>query len=950
MLLCAQTDTRFWFAVPYLTPQHDNSLAAENSKLCFTSYDKPATITISQPGLTDASDWHYFAPYTVTLAANSTTDVQLAAIGINRAEYKKKVPYGILIESDEDISVYFAQTNANSEIYTLKGENALGTDFIVGMQNTYSTSWSGFASIEILATEDNTIVDITTPVPSANNPTGAPIQVTLNRGEVYTVVAQSAAAADHLSGTIIHANQPIAVNSTDDSVAASGQDLVGDQLVPNRLAGTEYIAVKHTGQAENLYIYALQNNTIFSVNGGVKTTINTRQTFVQPLSSEVNYIESNYPLVVFQLTGVGGELGGTQLPRLGCTGSSTVVYEKRFATQPEVVVLTHSDYTKYFTVNGSPAALTATDFKPVPGANDWSYCIKQLTPASNGLLKIHNDSTVFHLGVLDWGGGGTCTYGYFSDYNTEHLSATSGKSFYIESEPLQLSLTDADRYSDIVWTFADGSEFNGSPVNIPASLSYMGYVEVSAKSKNGCDIIQDTRRLALHILTPDDRDSVICKGEETTITKSVNKYGFNLLDTKPDTVTCSAPPAQIWKAVTDVEENQQYELALELSVANANRKPNLQIAVNGNIIGTINGISLTTNASTFRYTWTSTNKGRTEITVQTSASSVSGAVLNISKAVMSPVFPANENIHLKLTDTPLSEPILSSPTDSVYQGQTTLISASSIPAGVSCEWYKDGSLFAHDTLKVEGGEGEYTVTIMNADGCTESSKPLHIYTKKEVVPIEPTYPLTVELLTKDITLCDTEQSFDISYSVTEGDANLLIFNGERLALSGTGTEQLAYYGGPCDTVFELVFADTVHNSFSTPLKLTLHVLYSPLEIFTPKWGNTLAAYNSVYNGYGLDLTNWQWLQNGQEMQGENMSYLYLENGFEQGAVYQLRATFSDEAGMTHTMLTCPYTPLVSQQLPAKRMYNIYGTPVNSMSAPGVYIVITDREKQKVIVR
>ena len=952
LLLCAQTGTRFWFAVPYLTPQHDNSLAAEYSKLCFTSYDRPATITVSQPGMTDVTDWHYFAPYTITLAANSTVDVPLSTIGINRAEHKKKVPYGILIESDEDISVYFAQTNANSEIYTLKGENALGTDFIVGMQNAYPTSWSGFASIEILATEDNTVVDITTPVPSANNPTGAPVQVTLNRGEVYTVVAKSAGAADHLSGTVIHASQPVAVNSTDDSVAASGQDLVGDQLVPDRLAGTEYIAVKHTGQAENLYIYALQDNTSFTVNGATQPVLNTGQTRVLGLTDAVSYIQSGQPLVIFQLTGDGGELGGTQLPKLACTGSSAVVYKARFAAQPKVVVLVHSDYTGYFRVNGSSSALTAADFSVVPGTTDWSYCVKPLTPqASTGLLNIRNDSAVFHLGVLDSGGGGTCTYGYFSDYNTEHLTATNGKPFYIEGETLSLSLKDADRYSDIVWTFADGTEVTGPEVDLPAMLSYMGYVSVTAKSKNGCDLIQDTRQLALHILTPDERDSVICEGSEETLTRAVDKFGFNMLGLHDDTVTCSAPPQQLWKAVTELEEGQLYALTLDLSVANTNRKANLQITANGEAIGTVASVSLSATATPYTFRWTATNKGRTEITIRTTVGTVSGAVIRIAGVVLQPVFPVTETVHVLLTANPPVVPVLSALADSVAEGETTSVRVSNGQNGISYYWYKEGVPVAEDVNWIEAVEGEYTVKAVNEDGCEEWSQPLHIYTKENPEPPEPpepVYSVVVELLTEEVTLCDGDERFDIAYMVTEGEAHVLTLGGTTIPLNGMGTEEMTYLGGPCDTVWELTFTDTVHHVSAQPLKLALHVYFSPLGIFTQKWGNTLAAYNGDYSGYHLILRDFQWWQDGQALLGENKSYLYLQEGFPAGAEYVLTAVFTGQDGKTKTMRTCPYVPIEGQQPAPRRIYTVSGMNVNNISCPGVYLVIEGENKKLVI--
>ena len=886
LLLSAQTGTRFWFAVPYLTPQHDNSQAPEHSKLCFTTYDRPATIVISQPGVTDPGDWHWFPPYTLTLGANATADVLLSDIGIHRAEHKKKVPYGLLIEADENISVYFAQTNANSEIYTLKGDNALGTDFVAGMQNSLPTSHAGIASIEILATEDNTVVDILTPVPSANDPNSTTIQVTLNRGEVYTVAAKSSSAADHLSGTVIHASQPVAVNSTDDSVAASGQDLAGDQLVPDRLAGTEYIAVKNSGQLENLYIYALQDNTSYSLNGVAQPVLHTRQTRVCALTGTVTYIQADRPLVVYQLTGVGGELGATQLPKMECTGSSTVVYKARFAARPQVAVLVHSDYADYFTVNGSAATLRASDFTPVPGAADWSYCIKELAPqAGTGLLKIHNDSTVFHAGVLDWGGGGTCTYGYFSDYNTEQLSATNGKPYYIEGEALQLQLEEAERYTDIVWTFADGTVVRGATVTIPAELSHAGYVEVSAKSKSGCELVQDSRQIALHVLREESRDSLICEGEEETVTRTVERYGFNLLNTTGVRVTCTAPPQQIWKAVTETEAGLLYEFRAELSVENTNRKPNLQVAVNGETAGTVPAIGLGTTPAVYPFRWTGTRGGRTEITLHTTAGTVSGAVLRMENLSFAPVCPVTETVHVTVDEKVCDEP----------------------------------------------GPGPDPEPEPDPD-----PEP------------EPEPALEVEVLTTEVTLCDGDERLEVAYRVTEGEAHVMTLRGETVPVDGSGTAETDYHGGPCDTVWQVVFTDTVNHISTGPQKIAVHVYYSPLKVFTQKWGNTLAAYTGAYSGYGLMLRDFQWWQDGAALPGENKSYLYRQEGLTAGAAYVLTAVYTDERGRTRTMRTCPYIPEEGQQPASERIYTVSGMAVEKIPAPGVYLVIEGENKKLVI--
>ena len=52
------------------------------------------------------------------------------------------------IEADHLISAYYQITHANGEAYTLKGENALGLDFVIMSQNRYANQadYSGYKS------------------------------------------------------------------------------------------------------------------------------------------------------------------------------------------------------------------------------------------------------------------------------------------------------------------------------------------------------------------------------------------------------------------------------------------------------------------------------------------------------------------------------------------------------------------------------------------------------------------------------------------------------------------------------------------------------------------------------------------------------------------------------------------------------------------------------------
>lgn len=507
----AQVDTDFWFAVPYLSDAHDHSQTLGYGKICITTFGQPANVTISQPGITNTSDPFYLAPQHLMIAANNHVDISVGGGSINRAKANGLSPYGLHIEADVPVTVYFAQTNNNSEIYTLKGRNALGTSFLVGMQKQHANA-AGFnatSSIDILATEDNTLVTINTPVFTRNSPASLQQSVTLQKGQIYTIQARDATVPNHLGGTIITSNKPICVNSNDDSLASNGQDLVGEQLVSADLAGSEYIAIKHTaGQSEKLFLYTFPNQPItYTIGNGAPQTLAGGASTAITLSSNATYIAADAPFVCFQLTGDGGELGGTILPRLDCTGSTEVVFRKRFPTQ-KVNLMVRTAYTSSFTFNGVPQNIS---FQTVPNSNGWSYC--EVSPAfANNILRIANSAGIFHASILDYGGG-TCSYGYFSNYNTISLFASSDKTLYQQGETIHLSINDAPLFTNITWTFPDGTTHTGASVtNLAENASDAGTYTVTAESSDGCPVQLEYNTVMVSIDIPDDPtpDDTLC--------------------------------------------------------------------------------------------------------------------------------------------------------------------------------------------------------------------------------------------------------------------------------------------------------------------------------------------------------------------------------------------------------------------------------------------------------
>src|SRR5690606_32658840 len=102
------------------------------------------------------------------------------------------------------------------------------------------------------------------------------------------------------------------------------------QIVPVNLLGTEYIAMRGRlpSPFDQVFITASQNGTTITHNGVIVATINAGATYQLQVATPSSYIQTNHPVSVWQLSGIGCEVGACQLPQIECTGSSSVSYTR----------------------------------------------------------------------------------------------------------------------------------------------------------------------------------------------------------------------------------------------------------------------------------------------------------------------------------------------------------------------------------------------------------------------------------------------------------------------------------------------------------------------------------------------------------------------------------------------------------------------------------------------
>lgn len=466
--LQAQTDTVFWFAAPEIS-MHNAGLLDRPVYLRVTSNIQPATVRIFQPaggGL---------PLQTLTLAANSTQSIDLTP-WIDFIENKPAntvLNYGIKIESSAPVTVYYDVVSGgttgplNPEAFILKGTNALGTDFRIPSQNLFNNATSytptPSSSFDIVATENNTNVTITPSNDIFGHTAGTTFTITLNEGETYSATATSGLAARHLGGSRVVSDKPVAITVKDDLLATSVcADLAGDQIVPIRLLGTEYVAVNGllTGSGDQLFITATQNGTTIAQNGGVPVaTINAGDTYQLPVSvggAASTYVQTSHPVYVWQVSGMGCEVGAGLLPRINCTGSSSVSYVRSTNANLYFNIVLQSGGQGDFMVNGVAGVITAAQFTAVTGTGGQWMAAQVSLPLSSypqgSVIAVSNTSSLFHLGVLEGSDGFGTGYGYFSNFNAAVARARASSSSVCSGDDIFLYADTVSGAVTYTWT------------------------------------------------------------------------------------------------------------------------------------------------------------------------------------------------------------------------------------------------------------------------------------------------------------------------------------------------------------------------------------------------------------------------------------------------------------------------------------------------------------------
>lgn len=547
----AQIDTVFWFAAPWVTPDHH---WRDPIKFHFSTFNNATAVRLRMP----ANGYDT----TINIPANSlfSKSVDFMMNAIESKPANTILNSGFQITSDYPITVVYdvitrAPSYFNPETFSLKGQNGLGKEFVTPFQTRWNNQTLGgdlngdgvttqpYQQINIVASEDNTVLYITPRCAVVGHPANVTYTVTLPvKGNVYTVqnaVQNTSVVGNNLAGTIIVSTKPVSVTVGDDSVNPSGgggcYDLMGDQIVPTDVIGKEYIVLKgflNAGSEESVFVTATENFTTVTINDGTISTVilNQGDTYRYQLAQARTHVQADKAVYVLHMTGYGCELGSDILPPLNCAGSDIVTFPRTNPQNFSLNILCPTGITGNFQLNGNAASIPAANFNVVPGTGGaWSAAqitFNTTVIPSNSSNILTNSAGNFAMGIINGGTSTGCLYHYMSSFiKRVYVSAGDDITLCNDVTSIPLNGNVSGGVSTGAWALLNGTGTISSPTNLSTTYTptpsdfTQGFVKFVLSSTGLCEPVHDTLTISF-IQAPfvnAGADASFCKNNVGTV-------------------------------------------------------------------------------------------------------------------------------------------------------------------------------------------------------------------------------------------------------------------------------------------------------------------------------------------------------------------------------------------------------------------------------------------------
>ncbi|KAK3584817.1 hypothetical protein CHS0354_006234 [Potamilus streckersoni] len=423
--------TEFYIGFLGNDPPGNEASTATLKLLVYPRYSRVTTfITVETKSGTETKSTNSTAAVEFTIPANM--------MGCSNEGEAEIVEKGVHVSATREVGVVAINSETKSlGYYTALPVDVLGTSYYA---ISYSTS-AGSSEMMVIATEDNTRVNITIPaskfysvkVLNSTYSPGNTVSITLNKRYVFHLAQKS----ESLTGYYIVADKPVSVISGNRVIAIgtnlSRADHLVDQLLPTTSQGNHFILFKAPpGVTDSRVTYykviAMENNTTLTKGDSNRTVLGTLAQAGN--EKELQITTENYelfadkPIMVAQfLSSPISELkydpAMTLIPSVKQWGNSYTF--PAFDTGTGIVFVVKTSDLPKLVVNGNLVSLAST---AVTGPdNTYKYAVVPNIGTGTYSFKINGSDTAVFLAVV-YGYKDTETGGVYLPFGYRYTKLT----------------------------------------------------------------------------------------------------------------------------------------------------------------------------------------------------------------------------------------------------------------------------------------------------------------------------------------------------------------------------------------------------------------------------------------------------------------------------------------------------------------------------------------------